>query len=257
MHDAALVSVLDREAHLAKQLQAALERRGADAVAGQRHAVDVLHDQVRLASLRGAAVEQRNDAGVLERGENLALGAEAAGGFAIGHGRARDLHRHALGECAVGAVGEVDLPHAAFPDLLSQPVRSDARAGAQAGAPARGGAVAVRGVVGRMAGRAQEAGHALVGHEQRLHVGAQIGSGGAAGVERRRASLQRQLDDLVEHRLDREEVCRCQPPSGVGAIAHSVSARCSQARANVQCRFTVAGAMSSSSAVSWIERPVK
>ena len=36
-----------------------------------------------------------------------------------------------------------------------------------------------------------------------------------------------------------------------------VSARWSHARAKVQCRFTVAGATSSSAAVSWIESPAK
>ena len=74
---------------------------------------------------------------MVERGEDLPLGAEAAHQRLAARGAAREqLDRHPLPELAVRALGEVDDPHAAAADLLDQPV--GAIAGDRPGRGARG-----------------------------------------------------------------------------------------------------------------------
>ena len=79
--------------------------------------VDVLHDEVGQAVVGRAAVEQARDVRVLERGEDLPLGAKRASMQLGVQPRRHDLDRHPLRELAVGALGQVDRAHAAAADL--------------------------------------------------------------------------------------------------------------------------------------------
>jgi len=62
----------------------------------ERLAVDVLHDEVRLARGCGATVEQARDVGVIQAGENLALLVKALEDLPRVHARPDQLDRDAL-----------------------------------------------------------------------------------------------------------------------------------------------------------------
>lgn len=129
VHDEAAVRVLHGGADGREELEA-LAERGAVAVAMdvERHAVDVLHDEVGEPLVGHAAVEQRADVRVVQPGEDLALAAEAAQ-HAVGRRAPADqLDGDALLELVVVADGLVDHAHPALPDLPQQPVGADAAA---------------------------------------------------------------------------------------------------------------------------------
>ena len=85
------------------------------AVRVQRDAVDVLHHQIRHAFGRRAAVNQLRDTRMVERREDLPLGAKAPQAVLAQHA-AHDLDRHALMKVVV-SFGEVHRAHAAVPDF--------------------------------------------------------------------------------------------------------------------------------------------
>ena len=79
VHDQVLVRVLHGVADLAKQLEPRRDRQTLlVAVLVDRLAVHVLHDEVRRTLGRRTAVEEAGDVRMVQFGENLALGAEAA-----------------------------------------------------------------------------------------------------------------------------------------------------------------------------------
>ena len=67
----------DALAHLREQAQAGgeIQPRGV-AIAIERLAVDELHDEIGLAEPGDASVEEAGEGGMLERGQDLALGPE-------------------------------------------------------------------------------------------------------------------------------------------------------------------------------------
>ena len=131
MHDEVLVGVLDRRADLAEEAQALVDREAAAvAVLDQRLALDVLHDEVGLAAIRRAAVEEARDVGMLEGGRDLALAAKSLAREVARHAGPDELDRHLLLELVVGAPGKVDHPHAAVAELGDQLVGPDALPGA-------------------------------------------------------------------------------------------------------------------------------
>ena len=78
MHDQVLMSVMHRGANDGEQLEPRryVEPMGiAEGV--DRHAVDVLHDQIGGAIRQGSAVQQMRDVGVVELREDLPLDLEA------------------------------------------------------------------------------------------------------------------------------------------------------------------------------------
>ena len=248
--DAVLVRELHGARHLPHQLQARFERQAVRlAVRGDRHSRDVLHDEVCLAGRRHSTVEQRDDVGMLERGQNLPLGAESARRFAAARRRVRDLDRDAVPEEAIGALGEVHVPHAAFADMLDEAIWANGRSDAHA--IRRGDGVVVFGHCDHGAiGCVQEVAEPIVGIEERLDLGAKLRPSGAAVGEDRRAGQRRHMDDVAEDGLELAEFLARKLRQAARFLAHAVSDRWSQARANVQCLFTVAGAMSRSAAVS-------
>ena len=99
MHDEVAVRVRNGREHLFEDAQPLLEtERPCRAVLGDGNAVDVLHHQVRLSSGRDPAVEERHDVGVLQRGEDLALGAEAPHGVGALQPCGDELDRDVLRE---------------------------------------------------------------------------------------------------------------------------------------------------------------
>ena len=124
--------VLVRVLHRRGQLQEDVEPRvGVEharfGVLDQRRAVDELHHQVRPAVGRRAAVEQPGDVGMVEAGEDLPLGAEAADDGIGVHPALQHLEGDALVERVVVADGEIDRAHAALAQLADQAVGTDAR----------------------------------------------------------------------------------------------------------------------------------
>jgi hypothetical protein len=94
--DAALVGVLHAVEQLQEQVEALRQRqRAAPAVAGQRLAVDVFHDQVGRAVRQGAGVEQLGDVRVLHLCQHLALELEPGAllGRQLGGMQALDRHQ--------------------------------------------------------------------------------------------------------------------------------------------------------------------
>ena len=175
VNDEPCVGVRDRFAHRQEQPQAFAQAEAQRiAVRAQVAAVDVFEREERLAVRAGAAVEQARDVGMLEAGEDLALGAEALGEMLHARPRPHQLQRRALLETAVHALGEVDRAHAALPDQLQQPPSAEVTADQRFG----GGARAVfrqRGDEIRAARRqAGDAGIAI-GLQQRARFGAQRG----------------------------------------------------------------------------------
>ena len=122
MDDALLVGVLHRLADRHEQLQPLLGRQpGLVAELGQRQAVDQFHDEERLARRRQAAVEHAGDVGVIHHGQRLPLLLEARQHGLGVHAGLDELERH-LAFDGLGLLGDPDLAHAAFADLLLQRV---------------------------------------------------------------------------------------------------------------------------------------
>ena len=114
MHDQPLMRELHRAADFLEQAQARIERqRALVAVRVDRLALDVFHDEIRLAARRRAAVEQARDVRMLQRREDLPLAREVREHLGVGHA-ADQLDRGALLEMSVGALGEIDRAHAAL-----------------------------------------------------------------------------------------------------------------------------------------------
>lgn len=126
MDDQPAVGVLDGLADAQKETQPLFEPQpSAVAPVGQRLALDVFEDEVGVAVVGEAAVEQAGDARVLEPGEDPALEQEALGERAAGERRRQQLERHLLLPGAVRPLGETDHSHAAAAEHGEDPVGSD------------------------------------------------------------------------------------------------------------------------------------
>ena len=90
MHDQVLVCVLNGAADVQEQLQARAQVELLPiAIAIERLAMHVLHDEVGLAFLGFAGIDQPRDVGVIQAGEDLPLGAEAQAELAVHRRRCR------------------------------------------------------------------------------------------------------------------------------------------------------------------------
>ncbi len=94
------------------------------AIAGDRHALDQLHDEVGPARFGSAGVEDLGDIGVVHQCQGLPLGFEAGDHLARIHARLDDLQGD-LALDRLGLLGQEDRAHAAFAELLQQLVRAD------------------------------------------------------------------------------------------------------------------------------------
>ena len=127
-----LMRVLHGRAHLEKQLQPLSGRKAVVVtIRIDPYALDQLHHQVGNAVVSGAAIQQTGDVGMIERGENLALSAEAFQNKRGIEAAAHQFHGDFLGVLAIRPGGAVHLTHAAMADRLSDLI--DANAAASAG----------------------------------------------------------------------------------------------------------------------------
>ena len=251
MDHAVLVGVVHRGADVSEQAEACGETElPAGDVAGDGLAVHELHGQPRLAGRQGAAIEQAHDVRMLQARQDRALRAKATSGVAVEERDARQLDRGLLGETPVRPLGAVDDAHAPLADDLDQAPGADRRPGAR---PRRAEVERRRLPFG---GDLEKAAGGLVRVEQRHHLAAQVGMGLGAcsreGAARARAQVERLGEDAV--RLGPE--FRRHGRSGSCGVVVS-RARNSQARANAQWRFTVAGDTCRTSAVSSMDSPAK
>ena len=113
-----LVGEMHGGAKLAKELQAFAQIEfHLVAIAVDAQALDVLHDEVRPAHLRGvigvsgSGVEQTGDVGVVDAGQERALDPEASHHFGLEHLSAQHLHGNRR-RVAI-APRQIDLAHAA------------------------------------------------------------------------------------------------------------------------------------------------
>ncbi len=249
MHDQAAVRVAHRVAHGQEEAQA---RRDVEprlvAVAIDRRALDVFHDEVWQAVGGRAAVEQPRDVRMFQPCQDLALGPELPHALRIEQA-AHHLDGDLLQELVVVAFGEVDGAHAAFAEHAHQAVRTEAFERGRR----RGGDV-VDGVLHDVGQRASRllgvvSLHQVVDEARELDIGRLGVDVGGAGGRR-----------LLERRFE-EPLCRgpafgghrrgawgrrqasSVPPSPVSLLrSHALAKRSS--------RWTVAGEMPTASAVS-------
>ena len=176
-----------RRTHRAEELQALHHRQpaaGAEAVDGL--ALHVFHGEVGQAVRRGTAVEQLGDVGVVEGGQDLALGAEAADQLLAVGLRTQQLEGHLLLELVVRAGGQVYRAHAAASQQVLDPIVTDAPA--HLGIPrsllhGNGGWIGGQGLAVR--GPVQgPGGTGVSGRDQVLYLPAQKGIAGAGLVEK-------------------------------------------------------------------------
>ena len=95
------------------------------AVAVDRLALHQLHDQEGKAVLGHATVEDACDVRMFDSGEDLALACKALVGRATHRSRAQHLDRNSLLEGTVDALGLVHRAHAAFTELVQNPIGAD------------------------------------------------------------------------------------------------------------------------------------
>jgi hypothetical protein len=130
VHDEPAVRIVHGVRDSAEERKPFLDREPVTvAVLVYRLSFDVLHDQVRPAVGRDAAIVQSSDVRMIERGEDLALGFEPAAHFVGIHPGTHDLDRDGSPELSVVAFGEIHDAHTAAADLARETVGSDARAG--------------------------------------------------------------------------------------------------------------------------------
>ena len=91
-------------------------------------AADELHDEVRQAVGRGAAIEEAGDIGMFEAGHDLPLEAEVANHEVEVETALHDFDGDFLLECLVCAHGPVDRSHAAASDVLDDLVMAEKHA---------------------------------------------------------------------------------------------------------------------------------
>ena len=195
MNDEVAVGVRHGRKQLLEDAQPLLQtERPCRAVLREGNAVDVLHHEVRLSGGSDAAIEERHDVGVLQRGQNLALRAEALHGVGALQPCGDELDGDVLREVARYALGPVDVAHPALPDALDEAKRSDDAADRdlfEVGRRRVGAEALVWRAVGE-GNRGHERARAAMSGEQRLDFGPQ---GRAFAAER--------IEDGTSSRLPR------------------------------------------------------
>jgi hypothetical protein len=94
-------------------------------VSVDRLALHVLHDEVRNAFGRAAAVEQPGDIRMFQRGQNFALLAEPPQYLCVSRPRTEHFERNFLAEDIVVALCKIDHAHAAMADAMENQIRAD------------------------------------------------------------------------------------------------------------------------------------
>ncbi|MEO7198774.1 MAG: hypothetical protein ABIY56_01010 [Dokdonella sp.] len=121
---------VQRMTNALKQFQTCLQiQHVMIAIVGDGLALDQLHHHIGSTVLGAASVDESGDAGMLEIGQNLALGGKSLQcAFADG-ALQEQLDRHFLLECTVGTTCAIDRTHASASQLSDQFIAADALAG--------------------------------------------------------------------------------------------------------------------------------
>src|SRR6185503_7731337 len=216
------------------------------AVTIQRLASDELHHEIRQAFVRGAAIDQARDVGMIEIGEDLSLGTQTLQDEVAVITRWHELDRHFLVVLSIDTARAIHLAHAAVTDERNDLVRAD---------PLTDPAVAARehftATHVRSGGPIDDSIGLIVRIEQRHDLGAQRRVTCASFVEVTIALGRVELARRGENIFHALPAIRSHAPSPV------VISRCSHARAIAHSRFTVAGETPMTSAVSLMLRPPK
>ena len=194
MDDEVAVRVGDRVADGPEELQTLSDREASLLAEGRhRHALHVLHDEVRNAFVGDAAVVEVGDVGVVQLREDLALAPEPAQQLGRGEVGRDELDRDAMLELPVGALGEVHGAHPALADDVEEAVRAELPARQRRRRPARVG----EGAFERLRGDRR-----VVGRQQRGHFVVEAGVL-AAGCRQKRVALGGgPLQGFVQQRFD-------------------------------------------------------
>src|SRR5580700_4803203 len=220
-----------------------------------RPAFDQFHHEVGCAIVGRAAIEQPGDIGMLETRHDLALVPKTADdntGMITG---AHDLDGHFLAILIVGAAGAIDFPHASRAQLREDSVRTYLAADPSAFALPQNCRCGCgnRGAVEEFRIR-----RLLVGN-QALDLPAKRNIAGAASLQISLPLARIDLKNRGENRLDLLPSLRRHVSFHVWAHvwAPRSMACCNQSRAVAHSRFVVAGEISTTRAVSAMERPPK
>ena len=149
-----------------------------------------------------ATVQEPGDGRVIELGENLPFAAEAHRGVVAVEAATHQLERDDLSELAIGALGPVDDAHASTTELLDHAIRTDAIPQGE------------RTLIGRVCRRRRAAAEPCLGAilqevagggvcgEQLLDSLAEGGIFAADAFEQGAASVERELERLIEQRVE-------------------------------------------------------
>jgi hypothetical protein len=186
-------------------------------------ALDVLEDEVRLAVVAHAGIEQPRDVQVREPRERGPFAAEALDAGGIEECEVEQLHRDDALVPALAATCKPDAPHAAAADRALERVRAEPTAGEGRGRRGGRGGGAVR--------QKAVAVELRFGGEQPFDLGGERGGAESQCIEPREARLGREVERLVEQRSELGEELGCGGAGGMRArVGHARSvgrARCS------------------------------
>ncbi len=241
-----LMNVLHRAAERAKKLEAVLWiEMVLLAILEQIATIDAFHDQIELAVVHAAAVEQTRDVRMTESGQHLPFAAEALEKIAGLETGAQDLHRDLLLELPVVAFCPVHPAHAAGTDFPDDAIGSNT--------PIRPVVIIVLRIRKEVDHRRRidEVIALGVRGKQLLDLALQLAVGATHFKKVLRALRRIAGERVVEQLLHSLPVVRRHDQKA------SCSSRCSQARAIVHSRFTVAAETPSAKAVSSIVMPPK
>ena len=125
MDDGFLMGVLNAFADLNEQGEAFTNLElFVVAIAGDGRAVNVLHDEVRLAIGSGAGVENFGDGRMIHHGEGLLFGMEALEDGVVVEAAANELESYVAADGG-GLFGEPDEAHAAFAEFFQETIGAD------------------------------------------------------------------------------------------------------------------------------------
>jgi hypothetical protein len=198
VEDEVAVGVRDRVEHVENEADAGADVEPAlVAPAVDRHAVDMLEDEIRLAAFGDAGVEEARDVRMRESRERLALAREPRRAAAAEQREVEQLERDARVVAAVAAASEPDAAHAAGAERAFDGVGAERAAGER-----------------RLFGREGAAFEEVLGVERvflREHLldrSGEVRIRGAQRDEARRAAGGIELEQLVEERADALPVAR-------------------------------------------------
>ena len=180
----------------------------------ERESVDPVHHEIGPAVFGDAAVEQPRDAGMIEPRQGLAFEREQSGQVvALG---ADQLDRDAHLEGAVGALGAIDLAHAAGAHRLAQSPRT--QSGSRLERRCRFAHTGIQSILDQRPGRPiEQAARFGARGQQALQPATQAGCAAIQIIDPGRAIVVRQVEQVVEQAVE-QPAARRRQSRGVRSI---------------------------------------